>query len=171
MAVDVSKLRESKFWMQKMDRSLRLQDADNSGDISRADVVRVRERYKETIYYNPQKLEAFLKYESEFLKRMGLIDESATLSYAEYKEKIIENLSRGGKFEPILGASFDNFDLDGDGVISFEEWKAYYYCFGIDQAHARASFDAMDTNSDGKVSKDEFVNFFYEFHFTAENKL
>ena len=102
---------------------------------------------------------------------MGLIDESATLSYAEYKEKIIENLSRGGRFEPILGASFDNFDLNEDGNISFEEWKAYYYCFGIDQAHARASFDAMDTNSDGKVSKDEFVNFLYECYFTAENKL
>ena len=171
MAADLSRLSESKFWSQKIDRLVRVQDADNSGDISRADFERIKERYKETVTFNPQKLEAFLTYESDFLYRMGLGDESATLSYAEFKEKIFENLLKGESFEPFLGAVFNNMDLNGDGVISFEEWKAYYYCLGIDQTHARASFDAMDANSDGVVSKEEFVNFLYEYYFTDENKL
>ena len=46
--------------------------------------------------------------------------------------------------------------MNADGVITFQEWKAHYYCLGIDQAHARASFDAMDKNGDGKISKEEF---------------
>ena len=74
-------------------------------------------------------------------------------------------------WETYLGTIFNILDLNDDGVISFEGWKAYYHCLKIDQAHARASFDAMDANSDGVVSKEGFVNFLFEYYFTDENKL
>ena len=171
MNADFSKLRESKFWMQKIDRFVRVQDADNSGDISRADFSRMTERYKHTIMFNPQKIELYSKLESEIFKRWNFTDESVTLSYAEFKEKLIEDLSKGETFKPFFEVVFNTLDLNDDGVISFEEWKAYYYVLGIDQAHARASFDAMDANSDGIVSKEEFINFVCEYYFTTDNKL
>ena len=39
----------------------------------------------------------------------------------------------------ILRDMFSNLDMNGDGVITFNEWSAYYHCMGIDTAHARAS--------------------------------
>ena len=112
-----------------------------------------------------------MKYQIDMFNRMGLGDESAEVSYAKFKEKFIENLLTSEYWETYLGAIFNILDLNDDGVISFEEWKAYYHCLRIDQAHARASFDAMDANSDGVVSKEEFVNFQFEYFFTDENKL
>ena len=93
------------------------------------------------------------------------------MSYDDFKDKIIEDLAKCGKYKPVFEAGFRHLDMNGDGVISFEEWTAHYKCMGIDPAHARASFDAIDQNSDGKISMEEFVNFQYEFYFTAENKL
>ena len=171
MAVNVSKLRESKFWNRKIDRFVRVQDVDNSGDISRADFDLITKRYKQMCISYPEKAERYSKHKSDYMDRLHLTDESAKLSYAEFKESIVEDLAKGGKPELFLQVVFSTLDLNDDGVISFEEWKTYYYCMGIDQAHAQASFDAMDANSDGEVSKDEFVNFLYEYFFTTENKL
>ena len=63
----------------------------------------------------------------------------------------------------VLLNTFNNLDMNGDDVITLNEWSAHYHCMGIDTAHARASFDAMDANSDGKISKEEFVNYHYEY--------
>ena len=171
MATDFSKLRESEFWNKKIDRVVRVRDTDKSGDISRADLVLIVERYKKLGTSTPEHLEMLSMTQSAALDRWNLSDESVRLSYDEFKEKVIEDLTKGVKYEPMFEAGFRNLDMNGDGVISFEEWIAHYSCLGIDLAHARASFDAMDQNSDGKISMEEFVNFHYEFFFTAENKL
>jgi len=106
MDADSSKLRESRFRMQKIDRFVRVQDADNSGDISRADFARMTERYNHTIMFNPQKKELYSKLESEIFKRWNFTDESVTLSYAEFKEKLIEDLSKGETFN--IGSNFSS---------------------------------------------------------------
>ena len=171
MATDFSKLRESEFWNKKIERAVRVQDTDKSGDISRADMFLVVERYKKLGTSTPKHLEILSMTLTDTLNRLNLSDESVRLSYDEFKEKLIEDLAKCGKYEPVYEALFHNLDMNGDGVISFEEWTAHYSCVGIDPAHARASFDAMDQNSDGKISMEEFVNFHYEYYFTAENKL
>ena len=171
MAVDMSKLRQNAFWNKKFDHCIRAHDTNKSGDISRADFLRIRERYKSLKTSNPQHMERLSKYQAAILDRVGLQDESVKLSYAELKENFIQSLSKVEDYDEFFGATFQNQDINGDGVISFEEWKAHYYCMGIDTAHARASFDAMDKNGDGKISKEEFVNFHHEFYFTVENKL
>ena len=171
MATDFSKLRKNEFWMKKMDRVLRVHDTNKSGDISRADFDLILERYKKLGTSNPEHLEMYSKYHADILSRLNLPHESARMSYEEFKEKLIEDLTKSGEFEPLYEAMFHNLDLNGDGVISFDEWTAHYKCMGIDIAHARASFDAMDQNSDGKISMKEFVNFHYEYYYTAENKL
>ena len=171
MATDFSKLRESEFWNKKMDRFVQVHDTDKSGDISRADFDLILERYRKLGTSTPKHLEMYAKYHDETLIRFGLLDESVRLSYEQFKEKVIEDFSKSGIFKPLFTAMFRNLDINGDGVISFEEWTAHYSCLGLDPAQARASFDAMDQNSDGKISMEEFLNFHYEYYFTTENKL
>ena len=99
MDVDFSKLRESRFWIQKLDRFVRVQDVDNSGDISRADFLRMTERYKDTIVFNPPKVELYTKIQSEIFKRWNFTDESVAVSYAEFRDIVIEDLSKGATFK------------------------------------------------------------------------
>jgi len=129
------------------------------------------ERYSKQCTSSPQKREAYAKEWSKICDSMGLTDESVKLSYDEFKEKYIEYVMKGGSWKPMFEAAFSYMDLNDDGVMSFDEWKAHYTCVGIDLAYARPSFDAMDANSDGVVSKEEFMNFVYEFYCTGENKL
>ena len=171
MSTDFSKLRESEFWNKKLDRFVRVQDTDKSGYISRADFDLILERYKKLGTSSSKQFEMYSKYHEDGLIRLGLSDQSARLSYDEFKDRFFEDMAKSGVFELLFTAMFHNLDVNGDGVVSFEEWTAHYICLGIDPAHARASFDAMDQNSDGKISLEEFVSFHYEYYFTAENKL
>ena len=66
---------------------------------------------------------------------------------------------------------FNCLDINGDGVVSMNEWELHYKCMGIDPKHAKASFEAMDTNSNGVVSLEEFTAYHVEFFSSTDNKL
>ena len=68
----------------------------------------------------------------------------------------------------LFSTMFAAIDLNGDGIISFDEWKSHYVALGIPAYHAQASFAAMDSDSDGKITMQEFVDYHFEF---TENKL
>ena len=58
---------------------------------------------------------------------------------------------------------FDAIDTNANGVISFEEWKVFYQCIGVDVSLAPASFAAVDQNKDSLLSRDEFWDNYREF--------
>ena len=66
---------------------------------------------------------------------------------------------------------FNCLDINGDGVVSMNEWELHYKCMRFDPKHAKASFEAMDTNGDGVVSLEEFTAYHVEFFSTTDNKL
>jgi hypothetical protein len=99
----------------------------------------------------------------------------------ESGHKIVSNYRKVAVLEVPLRISFDLLDEDGDGKISFEEWKAGFdildtnkdgfVCrieFGcvafsekdhmsrVTREEYEAGFKLVDTNSDGKISKEEF---------------
>ena len=59
-----------------MERAVRVQDADNSGDISRADLELMIERYSKQSPPSLQKREAYAKEWSKICDRMGLTIDS-----------------------------------------------------------------------------------------------
>ena len=72
---------------------------------------------------------------------------------------------------PLMRVLFDAVDVNHDGVISTEEFRLYFKCIGINEAHAKASFDGIDANRDGLITKEEFlaaaIEFFYGFNATS----
>lgn len=48
-------------------------------------------------------------------------------------------------------------DLNGDGFIDFEEFKAGIGCTDAQNTSAKALFDTIDTDGNGKIDFDEFV--------------
>ena len=53
---------------------------------------------------------------------------------------------------------FDVIDTDGDGIISYNEWVAYFESIAADVKHARTCFDALDKNKDDEINRSEFVD-------------
>ena len=179
---DLSTLRENDFWRRKFSRAVEVRDTDKSGDISRADFQLVIDRYGKLGTVSQQQLEKMSKSLLTFCDRLGLKDKMVKMSYDAFNDAYLNVMSahaakRSGPeekvqyMENIFSEMFSNLDLNGDGVVTFNEWSAHYQCMGIDTAHARASFEAMDANGDSKVTKAEFVNYHYQFFCTTENKL
>ena len=157
-------------------------DSTKCGSISRADFEVVVNRYRKLDTATQQHAESLSQSLLHFADLMGLTNVSVKMSYDDFTDMHLKVLSaEGAKLASpndklplgldLLLNIFSNLDKNGDGVITFKDWSAYYHCEGIDTAYARASFDVMDKNSDGKVTEEEFVNYNYEYYFTAENKL
>lgn len=127
-------------------------------------------RYKE-MCVSEENLKKIEEYFNKLCMSLGLKDESVKISPEDVLENFIkcdvtiEQYAKG--FELV----FDAFDIDGNGVIWFDEWIKHYKAAGLDVAHARASFDAMDTNQDGVISKEEFCAFNIEYYYSVEDEL
>lgn len=61
------------------------------------------------------------------------------------------------KADQIILDQFTKFDLNGDGFISLDEFKAVFMKLGATEAEAVATFRGVDINGDGKAEIPEFV--------------
>ena len=100
-----------------------------------------------------------------------LTDDTKQFTYEEFKTRHanIDNLLEINN--TLFRTMFNCLDINGDVVVSMNEWELHYKCMGIDPKHAKASFEAMDTNGDGVVSLEEFTAYHVEFFSSTDNKL
>ena len=178
---DFAQLRRNDFWQRKFRRAVEVHDLIKCGSMSRADFEVVVNRYRKLDTATSQHAENLSQSLLHFADVMGFTNPSVKMSYDDYRDTYLKVLSaEGAKLASpndklpfgldLFLNMFSNLDLNGDGVITFNEWRAHYQCMGIDTAHARASFNAMDKSGEGKITKQQFVNYQYEYWFTAENK-
>lgn len=59
--------------------------------------------------------------------------------------------------DQIILDQFQKFDINGDGSISADEFKAVFMKLGASEAEAIATFQGVDINGDGKAEIPEFV--------------
>ena len=165
--VDFQALQKNSFWKKKLHQLALVRDTNNDGSISRADYEIVIDRYSKMKSKDAEKVVKFL---SNLCEQYG---PDTKLSFAEFEERWIEAMMKLSldDINSTLGSLFAALDLNGDGIISFAEWKSHYVALGIPAEHAQASFAAMDSDSDGTVSKQEFIDYHFEFLCTTENKL
>lgn len=89
----------------------------------------------------------------------------------EWLEYIDRQLQKPSNYQVILamvGRMFDLFDLNGNGVISMEEYKTFYRCWRMPEELAEEVFPKLDLNGDGVISKDEFLELVGQFHLSDD---
>lgn len=169
----IVELKHDEFWKKKFCRSLEVLDTNKDSKISRADFDMVVQRYRE-LAASDAHIERLKASHEKILVAWGLADATVALTFDQCQEvytgflQLQQNKNLNAE---LFEGMFVQVDMDGDGMISYDEWVTHYKAISIDVKHARASFDAMDTNKDGKISKDEFVNYHTEYFYTAEDKL
>ena len=168
--INKEELIKNDFWQKKNAAAFKVRDVNNDGVLSRADYMIIYQRYKE-MGVAKEALKKIEEYFENLCKSLGLKDESVKLTSEDIRDIFkksdvtIEQYAKG--FEVV----FDAFDIDGNGVITYDEWEKHYKAAGINTAYARASFDAMDVNHSGRVSKKEFCAYNIEYYYSAEDKL
>ena len=168
---DQLKLRlESPFWNKKLDRAVRVRDADKDGVITRKDFELVAQRYKD-LGVSGEQLQRIRDSLMKMCDSVGLSDETKQFTYEEFKRRHAHVDIQLGTTNTIFRTMFNGLDINGNGVVSMKEWELHYKCMGLDPKYAKASFEAMDTNGDGVVSLEEFTAYHVEFFSSTENKL
>jgi Ca2+-binding EF-hand superfamily protein len=87
------------------------------------------------------------------------------VSPAEWLKLADSNLAASESF-PVGEATFDSLDADGDGVISADDWAAFYRALGIEQAGE--VFARFDADGDGKLSRAETLERLREFFASSD---
>lgn len=171
--IDFARLRADPYWNKKIFTTARATDADKDGFVDLADFELIVSRYSNNSAANPAHTEAVAKAFRQISSMMG-IDEHTRLTYSQFKERfaeIIEQYTKEGQFDTLINAKFDSYDINGDGLIDFSEWRFHYESIGIPIKYAQASFDAIDTKHDGIISREEFLAYHKEHFLSTENKL
>jgi Ca2+-binding EF-hand superfamily protein len=63
----------------------------------------------------------------------------------------------------MVSNTFDQFDLNGDGVISINEYVDMFMCYHIPIKYSAKAFVKLDRNGDDSVSKKELLQAVNEF--------
>lgn len=77
------------------------------------------------------------------------------------------------KFEQYLEAAatklIPNLDSDGDGKITLEDYKEFFFSFNdLGKSEAQTAFQKLDTNGDGFITHDELKGHFREFYLSTD---
>ncbi|XP_013380812.1 sarcoplasmic calcium-binding protein-like [Lingula anatina] len=92
------------------------------------------------------------------------------MSEEEFLSKLIAGLNTTFREAAmgIFNCEFDSIDVDGDGVISPKEHKAFFYGWGIPTEYSEDVFKVMDTDGDGFINREEFIEAHADFMFSED---
>ena len=171
MTERAKQLLESPFWNQKLDCAIFATDVDKDGLITRKDFKLLAQRYKDLGDLSREQQQRIDTCMMKLCDSVGLTDDTKQFTYEEFKRGHANIDSLSQVLDTNFRIAFDALDVNGNGVVSMQEWELHYKGMGIDPKYAKASFKAMDTNGDGVVSLEEFTAYNVEFFSTTENKL
>ncbi|XP_013402662.1 sarcoplasmic calcium-binding protein-like [Lingula anatina] len=160
-------------WRRKMRTTFRCLDANSDGYITKEDYAITARRCAQFLNLNDERAQHILN------QRMAMweiipkgTEDPSKVSEEEYINSAPPVFNRNSfrqEFLPmVISMDFDAMDIDGDGLISNEEHKAFFYGLHIPVDESKKIYDVMDTNKDGLISIDEFAHAWTEFFLTED---
>merc|ERR1711962_1201531 len=67
------------------------------------------------------------------------------------------------KYTKLLTPMFSAVDFNNNGIISWDEYRAFSTALGYSTADAHYGFGVIDSNGDGVISYDEFCHAAYMY--------
>jgi Ca2+-binding EF-hand superfamily protein len=157
------------FQVAKLGRIFDMMDMDKDGQIEKKDMIEWGRQVcaRSGIEYTSEKQKGWEEaWDLYFGNGIG----------TNGKDHYISALVEFSKMENALELSatanlklFDCVDVNGDGVISWSEFKNYVGPVGIvDEEDAKFAFEMIDANGDGVLSKEEVCLACPKYYFDAE---
>jgi len=153
------------LWKRRIRTFYNVLDFDHDNKFTEADMDAIADRYiklgKLDEVTGKQVRRKLIGIYREYLGHLG----NNPTSQAEFVDAMYAKgpirVGQSGVF--FHGLFFDVIDINGDGVVSKDEYHLYAQIILLSPEAEAKSFDAIDTDHDGKISYDEFVAVNMEF--------
>ncbi|XP_013402651.1 sarcoplasmic calcium-binding protein-like [Lingula anatina] len=168
--MDYPPLTGSDLWKRKVRTYFKCFDVNGDGYITKEDYILSARRCAEYLDLDDERTEHVL---NQRIRQWEYMTKNASkVSEEEYVEMVQvlcnQKHFREEFFLAVVSMSFTVTDINGDGLISSEEYKAYFYSLGLSAEASQKAFHLIDNNNDGFITVDEFGHAIAEFFFTED---
>lgn len=157
----------------KLERFFYILDFDRNGIIEEADFLAIAENLcvlwglDEDSAEHAKVMSSFAEDWKQFNFFVNNNDEKANWDHlVEFADKMIVNGDPelfATYVDGFAGEIFDNFDTDGDGYISLNEFIDLFVAYRIEVRFAAKAFRKIDLNHDDLISRGELISAVKEF--------
>ncbi|NET41711.1 EF-hand domain-containing protein [Okeania sp. SIO2B3] len=159
---------QTKKWI----RLFQVYDANGNGVVEKEDfeaifqnVAKARNLTQGTPEYD--RLHGKFMEDWEHLRKDADKNNNGKVELAEWLEHGERRINNSDMYQTVIDLAnqiFELLDLNGNGVISVEEYRTFFQSWRIPEELAVEVFPKLDLNGDGGITKDEFVVLVQQFH-------
>ena len=164
-------------WVKRIDGIFSVHDANKDGYVSAEDWMIAADNLEKKASDRPDAIAKLREATLEFTTAMGLT-EGVKANKKKYRELLAvfclaesEKIKRGemGPLKKFIKASFDFFDKNHDGYVTFEEYTLWMDVSNFGEEAAERTFNLLDKNKSGKIDRNEYLPYILRFWCTLDD--
>ena len=167
----------SEFRLKKVKRVFKFYDANGNGLLDMGDIDGICDHFAEQFGWTKggerdSHFRMAFTFHWHKLIRMaddnkdGVVSEKEFIEY--YTQALSDDINYYKYIKPFFDDIFPIIDSDDDGVLSKEDYTAFFRSYRNPQSEAEKAFDNMDENNDGVISHFELYTMYYNFHMSED---
>ncbi len=157
---------------KKWTRLFQVYDANGNGVVEKSDFEAIFQnlaQMRNLTPGTPQYEEIYAKFmeDWEHLRKDADKNNNGKVELAEWLEHGDHRINSPDMYQTNIDLEnqiFELLDLNGNGIISLEEYKTIFRSWRLPEDLAVEIFPKLDLNGDGGITKDEFVELVRQFH-------
>lgn len=157
---------------KKWTRLFQVYDADGSGTVTQADFEKIFQNLAKFRNLEPtspkyEQIQGKFIEDWEHLQKDADKDNDGKVSLQEWLEHGDRRINDTSMYQTVVEIAnqvFDLLDLDGNGIITIDEYKTILASWRVPEELAAEIFPKLDSNGDGHISKEELVELVRQFH-------